>query len=173
MPMPESFHNPGPCGAICVSLTLSRDDFENTLGTTLAHAKFLKSVVAFSHPYFLKKANASHLDSFSLLPVPNSLYSLSHFRRKKSGRVPPEGRDAALRASGAAAAGQDRTCPNKFNQTMARDDESMDSIVNWTLDPPTGSMVDLVKGAREVRRLIREASFDSLASEFSLDFQVQ
>ena len=55
---------------------------------------------------------------------------------------------------------------------MARDDESMDSIVNWTLDPPTGSMVDLVKGAREVRRLIREASFDSLASEFSLDFQV-
>ena len=56
---------------------------------------------------------------------------------------------------------------------MARDDESMDSIVNWTLDPPTGSMVDLVKGAREVRRLIREASFDSLASEFSLDFQVR
>jgi hypothetical protein len=30
-------------------------------------------------------------------------------------------------------------------------------------------MVDLVKGAREVRRLIREASFDSLTSEFSLD----
>ena len=50
---------------------------------------------------------------------------------------------------------------------MARDDESMDSIVGMT-----GSMVDLVKGAREVRRLIREASFDSLASEFSLDFQV-
>lgn len=132
-------------------------------------------MVAFSHHYFLKKANASHLDSFSLLTVPNSLYSLSHSRRKKSGRVPPEGRDAALRASGggAACAGQDRTCPNKFNQTMARDDESMDSIVNWTLDPPTGSMVDLVKGAREVRRLIREASFDSLASEFSLDFQVR
>ena len=112
-----------------------------------------------------------------MLTVPNSLYSLSHFRRKKSGRVPPEGRDAALRASGGAAAtaaaGQDRTCPNKFNQTMARDDESMESIVNWTLDPPTGSMVDLVKGAREVRRLIREASFDSLASEFSLDFQVR
>ena len=136
--------------------------------TTLAHAKLLKSVVAFSHHYFLKKANFFTL--FSLLTVPNSLYSLS--RRKKSGRVPPEGRDAALRASGGGAAGQDRTCPNKFNQTMARDDESMDSIVNWTLDPPTGSMVDLVKGAREVRRLIREASFDSLASEFSLDFQV-
>ena len=50
---------------------------------------------------------------------------------------------------------------------MARDDESMDSIVGMT-----GSMVDLVKGAREVRRLIREASFDSLASEFSIDFQV-
>ena len=110
------------------------------------------------------------------LTLRNSFYSLSHFRRKKSGRVPPEGRDAALRASGgggAAAGGQDRTCPNKFNQTMARDEESMDSIVNWTLDPPTGSMVDLVKGAREVRRLIREASFDSLASEFSLDFQVR
>ena len=51
---------------------------------------------------------------------------------------------------------------------MARDDESMDSIVGMT-----GSMVDLVKGAREVRRLIREASFDSLTSEFSLDFQVR
>ena len=33
-------------------------------------------------------------------------------------------------------------------------------------------MVDLVKGAREVRRLIREASFDSLASEFSLDISI-
>ncbi len=32
-------------------------------------------------------------------------------------------------------------------------------------------MVNLVKGAREVRRLIREASIDSLASDFSLDMQ--
>jgi len=91
-------------------------------------------------------------------------------RRKKSCRVPPEGRDASLRNSSIASkSGHDQTCPNKSNQqslTMARDDESMDSIVGMT-----GSMVDLVKGAREVRRLIREASFDSLASEFSLDFQ--
>ena len=47
---------------------------------------------------------------------------------------------------------------------MTRDDYSMDSIAGVS-----GSMVDLVKGAREVRRLIRETSFDSLASEFSLD----
>ena len=50
---------------------------------------------------------------------------------------------------------------------MTRDDESMESIVGVS-----GSMVDLVKGAREVRRLIREASFDSLASEFSLDLSL-
>ena len=62
--MPESFNNHGLFVAICVLLTLSRDDFKNTHGTTLAHAKLLKSVVAFSHHYFLKKANTSHLGQF-------------------------------------------------------------------------------------------------------------
>ena len=32
----------------------------------------------------------------------------------------------------------------------------------------SGSMVDLVKGAREIRRMIRETSMDSLCSDFSL-----
>lgn len=36
----------------------------------------------------------------------------------------------------------------------------------------SGSMVDLVQNAREVRRLIRETSFDSTASDFSLDFSL-
>ena len=39
MPMPESFNNHGPCGAIYVFLTLSRDDFKNTHDTTLAYAQ--------------------------------------------------------------------------------------------------------------------------------------
>jgi len=33
-------------------------------------------------------------------------------------------------------------------------------------------MLGLIKGAREVRRLIREASFDSTASEFSLGLSI-
>lgn len=65
---------------------------------------------------------------------------------RKKNRIPPEGREKSRK--------------------MARDEESMENIVGVS-----GSMVDLVKGAREVRRLIREASFDSLASEFSLDLQ--
>merc|ERR1719158_1574737 len=96
-------------------------------------------------------------------------------QKRKSSRIPPEGREKP-----------------KLTCSMTRDDESMESIHGVS-----GSMVDLVKdsqrsnstsdcsggggdccgwewdsdelGAREVRRLIREASFDSLASEFSLD----
>ncbi len=45
-------------------------------------------------------------------------------------------------------------------------EESTDSIASVS-----GSMVDLVRGAREVRRLIREASLDSLASDLSLDLR--
>lgn len=33
-------------------------------------------------------------------------------------------------------------------------------------------MMGLIKGAREVRRLIREASFDSTASEFSIGLSI-
>jgi len=33
-------------------------------------------------------------------------------------------------------------------------------------------MIGLIRGAREVRRLIREASFDSTASEFSLGVSI-
>ena len=66
--------------------------------------------------------------------------------KAKKVRIPPEGREKARKS------------------TLTRDDFSMDSIAGVS-----GSMVDLVKGAREVRRLIRETSFDSLASEFSLD----
>jgi hypothetical protein len=33
-------------------------------------------------------------------------------------------------------------------------------------------MIGLIRGAREVRRLIREASFDSMTSEFSLGVSI-
>jgi hypothetical protein len=44
----------------------------------------------------------------------------------------------------------------------------MDSISVGPGSAVSKSMVGLIRGAREVRRLIREASFDSVASEFSL-----
>ena len=72
------------------------------------------------------------------------------YKKVKKVRIPPEGREKV-----------------KFVSSMTRDDYSMDSIGGEV----SGSMVDLVKGAREVRRLIRETSFDSLASEFSLDLR--
>ncbi len=53
--------------------------------------------------------------------------------------------------------------PNLMNK-----EESMDSIVGVT-----GSMADLVRGAREVRKLIREASFDSLTSDFSMELKIR
>ena len=71
------------------------------------------------------------------------------YKKVKKVRIPPEGREKV-----------------KLGSSMTRDDYSMDSIAEVS-----GSMVDLVKGAREVRRLIRETSFDSLASEFSLDLR--
>ena len=106
-------------------------------------------------PYIFRRGDwsaddESSGDDRSLL----SFVKESPSRRKKSSRIPPEGRDNLLNNQ-----------PQKIYK-MARDDESMESIAGVD-----GSMVDLVKGAREVRRLIREASFDSLASEFSLDLQ--
>jgi hypothetical protein len=47
----------------------------------------------------------------------------------------------------------------------SRDDSEQSSVC--------GSMAELVMGAREVRRLIREASVDSLASDFSLGFKLR
>ena len=51
----------------------------------------------------------------------------------------------------------------KNNSRQYRED-SVDSLAGVS-----GSMVDLVKGAREIRRMIRETSMDSLCSDFSLN----
>jgi len=45
---------------------------------------------------------------------------------------------------------------------------SIDSVAVGPAANVSKSMIGLIRGAREVRRLIREASFDSTASEFSL-----
>ncbi len=85
-------------------------------------------------------------------------------------RVPPVGCDRWSMSPVTAAAvvcGEECLHADCACFRMPDREESIDSIASVT-----GSMLDMVKGAREVRRLIREASFDSLASsEFSLDFR--
>ena len=52
---------------------------------------------------------------------------------------------------------------NTWNTSRCNREDSVDSLAGVS-----GSMVDLVKGAREVRRMIRETSMDSICSDFSL-----
>ena len=59
-------------------------------------------------------------------------------------------------------------CSSPSSDLRCPRSDSMDSDVCSI----TGSMVDLVQNAREVRRLIRETSFDSTASDFSLDLSL-
>ncbi|TRY68301.1 hypothetical protein TCAL_03016 [Tigriopus californicus] len=54
-------------------------------------------------------------------------------------------------------------CSSVYFRPLERD-ETIESIKSVS-----GSMVDLVKGAREIRRMIREASVDSLATDLSLE----
>ena len=78
-------------------------------------------------------------------------------------RIPPVGKEKVSPICG------DAKCSDPYcsgAKTFLERDETMDSIKGVS-----GSMVDLVKGAREVRKLIREASFDSIASDFNLEFQ--
>ncbi len=92
-------------------------------------------------------------------------------------RIPPEGRErvppspvtpnappSLLLGCGNESC-QDPYCSSVLvsRRSMERD-ETSESLVSAST-----SMQSLVKGAREVRRMIREASFDSLASEFSLE----
>ena len=62
---------------------------------------------------------------------------------------------------------QDSFCSSQKNKTRNTSrcyrEDSVDSLAGVS-----GSMVDLVKGAREVRRMIRETSMDSICSDFSL-----
>ena len=62
---------------------------------------------------------------------------------------------------------QDSFCSSQTNNTKNTSrcfrENSVDSLAGVS-----GSMVDLVKGAREIRRMIRETSMDSLCSDFSL-----
>ena len=86
-------------------------------------------------------------------------------------RVPPVGQDrlySMLNGNNNLSC-NDPTCSDPFcmdSVSRIDRDESVDSIMSVS-----GSMMDLVKGAREVRRLIREASFDSLSTDFSLDIK--
>ena len=101
---------------------------------------------------------------------------------KARGRVPPEGKERLSQTQVSTTTSsnhqarhslscgdigcQDSFCLSQRNNTSNCSryrDDSVDSLAGIS-----GSMVDLVKGAREVRRLIRETSMDSLCSEFSL-----
>lgn len=59
----------------------------------------------------------------------------------------------------------DPLCSDLRGRSVDRD-ESVDSLVGVSV---SGSMANLVQSSKEVRRMIREASFDSLTSDFSLD----
>lgn len=109
-------------------------------------------------------------------------------------RIPPEGREknispskrslatSSLRKAAANLSCGDVTCKDMFcrsqmNKTVCANDRetSIDSI-SQRVPPPdpkySRGMIGLIRGAREVRRLIREASFDSTASEFSLGVSI-
>jgi len=68
----------------------------------------------------------------------------------------------------------DVTCTNSqcygLGSRLERDD-SMDSL-SVSQCSISGSMMDMVQNAKEVRRLIRAASFDSTASDMSLEFSL-
>ena len=102
-------------------------------------------------------------------------------------RVPPEGKERLsqtqpfLQSSSNLDSKPNLTCgnigcPDSFcssqitnlrNVSSRHRENSVDS-----LQGVSGDMVDLVKGAREVRRMIRETSMDSLCSDFSLNSYV-
>ena len=61
------------------------------------------------------------------------------------------------------------------NLERTRREDSLDSeneLQSMTNGDVSGSMLDLVQNAREVRRLIRETSFDSTTSDLDLDFSL-
>ena len=102
----------------------------------------------------------------------NSTFQSGQKRRcktKQSARVPPEGIDPispVLPPAEFNLSCGDVNCKDSFCLSQRRRfsrEESTDSIAGVS-----GSMLDLVKGAREIRRLIREASLDSVASDLSL-----
>lgn len=109
-------------------------------------------------------------------------------RRFGKNRVPPEGREKNGSApSSAKKAGNlnlscgDAGCKDSFcraqnNNHLVNNVSNLDretSIDSISVGPVSNvSMIGLIRGAREVRRLIREASFDSTASEFSLGVSI-
>ncbi len=102
------------------------------------------------------------------------LYSASrhgHHHQQHRHRLPPLGQERWSASPVLPARCDNSDCLDPLslsaNVSAMRKEESVDSIASLSC----GSMADLVKGAREVRRLIREASFDSLASDFSLDMR--
>uniref|UniRef100_A0A0K2U6P9 Uncharacterized protein n=1 Tax=Lepeophtheirus salmonis TaxID=72036 RepID=A0A0K2U6P9_LEPSM len=80
-------------------------------------------------------------------------------------RSPGDGRDhlcGATYGPSSLSSGDACDCSECITYGRYEREESVDSIIS-----ATGSMVELIKGAREVRKLIREASFDSLTSDLS------
>ena len=117
---------------------------------------------------------------------------------KGRNRVPPEGREKLVspskRSTPASSSSLrknlscgDSSCKDMFcraqqqsqlcnnnNSTFCNIDRetSVDSISVGPVSNVSKGMIGLIRGAREVRRLIREASFDSTASEFSLGVSI-
>ena len=108
-------------------------------------------------------------------------------RSQKSGknRIPPEGREkigsappSAKKAANLNLSCGDVNCKDSFclaqnnnnvaNVSNVERETTIDSVSVGPVSNVSKSMLGLIRGAREVRRLIREASFDSTASEFSL-----
>ena len=71
---------------------------------------------------------------------------------------------------------KDSFCRAQNNNHLVNTVSNLDretSIDSISVGPVSNvSMIGLIRGAREVRRLIREASFDSTASEFSLGVSI-
>lgn len=79
-------------------------------------------------------------------------------------RLPPDGRERwSLSPVNLPVEEFSDECSSVYFRPLERD-ETIESIKSVS-----GSMVDLVKGAREIRRMIREVSMDSLATDFSLE----
>ena len=97
------------------------------------------------------------------------------YRLYGSCRAPPDGKER-LSTSPLVTSRSGSPGPGDLDSELrvGRED-SLDSdheLPSVSVCSMSGSMLDLVENAREVRRLIREASFDSTGSDLSLDFSI-
>eukprot|EP00096_Caligus_rogercresseyi_P009224 TRINITY_DN3099_c0_g1_i1.p1 TRINITY_DN3099_c0_g1~~TRINITY_DN3099_c0_g1_i1.p1 ORF type:complete len:551 (+),score=160.14 TRINITY_DN3099_c0_g1_i1:214-1866(+) len=121
---------------------------------------------------FISSSNRSEgegmSDPSSLLNSNSQIYYPTAKLYSASKRSPGDGQDHYCGGgpSSLSSGGEPCDCGECLSLASSRyeREESVDSIIS-----ATGSMVELIKGAREVRKLIREASFDSLASDLSFN----